>query len=133
MLLAAIGIRVGEALQLKLDDLNLDSDSSEVYVRGEYTKSGDRYPTFLTAEAKEAMIEWLKVRQAYLESSANGSRGLAKTKRLNDNRIFPFSLTVAEQMKEFYKKAGPYLLIDVPKDIAEMQTKFQNDLDELRE
>ena len=199
LFLAASGVRVGEALQLKLDDLNLDADPPEVYVRGEYTKSGDRYQTFLTSEAKEALLEWLKVRQAYLESSANRGRGLAKTKRLNDNRVFPFSLTVAEQMwrnaiekakmadrdsftnrhklhihmlrkfflsqckiavpesvaeawvghvgylddayrryskeqmREFYRKAEPYLLINVPKDIAEIQTKFQNDLDELRE
>ena len=199
LFLAASGIRIGEALKLRLEDVNLNADPPEVYVRGEYTKSGDKYSSFLTSEAKEALLEWLKVREGYLESAANRGRGLGRAKQQRDPRLFPFSPRVAEQMwqnairkaglaekdaytnrhklhihmlrkwflsqaklgapnemveawaghsgylddayrryskeqmREYYKRAEPYLLINVPKDISEIQTKFQRDVDQLRE
>jgi len=198
LFLASSGIRVGELLKLKLNDVDMTTDPPAVYVRGEYTKSGDKYVTFLTSEAREALTEWLKVRNAYLESALNRGRGLKKLKQQEDARLFPLSLTVAEQMwqncirkanlaekdsstnrhklhihmlrkyflsqakiaapeniveawaghsgyldeayrrygmeqmREFYKKAEPYLLVSIPKDISQIQTKFQNDMDELR-
>lgn len=199
LFLTSSGVRVGEALKLRLNDVDLTKDPSEVYVRGEYTKRGDKYSSFISSEAREALIEWLKVRENYLESAVNRGRGLGKTKSQMDDRIFPFSETIAEQMfrnavkkaglaekdnftnrhtlhihmlrkfflsqakiaapesvveawaghsgyldeayrrysreqlREFYKKAEPYLLISVPKDIAEIQSKFQKDLDQMRE
>jgi hypothetical protein len=38
-----------------------------------------------------------------------------------------------DQLREYYKKAEPYLLVNVPRDISEIQTKFQKDVDLLRE
>jgi len=38
-----------------------------------------------------------------------------------------------EQMRDFYKKAESYLFINIPKDISEIQSKFQKDVDELRQ
>lgn len=199
LFLAASGIRIGEALQLKLEDLDLNSDPPMVNVRGEYTKAGDKYFSFLTSEAKEALQEWLKVRESYLSSSENRGRGLGRMKETMDSRVFPFSQSVAQQMwrnamakaglatkdsstgryklhihmlrkwflsqgklaapeslveawaghsgylddayrrysmeqhREYYKKAEPYLLIGVPRDISEIQSKFQKDVDQLRD
>jgi len=199
LLLASSGMRIGEALQLRLDDVDLNTDPPTVTVRGEYTKSGDKYVTFMTAEAKEALVEWLKIRGDYLKTSRCRGRGLGRIKNLGDPRVFPFSKYVAEQMwrnairkaemaerdkftnrhklhihmlrkfflsqaklavpetvaeawaghsgylddayrrysmeqmRRLYKKAEPYLLVAVPKDIAEIQTTFQNELDKLRE
>lgn len=98
------GIRVGEALQLELDDIDLKSEPIKVNVRGEYAKTGDPYYSFIGQEAKESLTEWLKVRGQYLLSSAKRGRGLAKTgdgrgvKPIEDNRIFPFSFSVATSM-----------------------------------
>ena len=198
LMLASSGIRVGEALQLRLDDVDLTSDLPTITVRGEYTKSGDKYVTFMSREAKEALVEWLKIREDYLKTSRYRGRGLGRIKTLDDPRIFPFSKFVAEemwrnairkaemaekdkftnrhklhihmlrkfflsqaklavpetvaeawaghsgyldeayrrysmdQMRHLYRKAEPYLLINVPRDIAEIQTTFQSELDELR-
>ena len=55
LFLASSGIRIGEALKLRLEDVNLNVDPPTVTVRGEYTKSGDSYMSFLTSEAKEAL------------------------------------------------------------------------------
>ena len=201
LFLASTGMRMGEALQITLDDLNLEADPPTVLVRQQYTKTGAQYYTFLTTEAKEALTEWLKVREAYIKSSLNRGRGLAKTapgrgiKSPEDRRLFPFSQFVAEQMwynalsksqnetrdkstnrrtlhihmlrkwflsqaklaapenvveawaghigylddayrrytkqqlAELYKKVEPYLLINVPKDVVEIQSSFKNELE----
>jgi integrase len=198
LFLASSGIRIGEALKLRLEDVNLNVDPPTVTVRGEYTKAGDTYITFISSEAREALEQWLRVRESYLESAANRGRGLGKTKHTADPRVFPLSQTVAEQMwytviekaglnhkdpstgryklhvhmlrkfflsqaklavpenlveawaghsgyldeayrrysldqmREYYKKAEPYLLINIPRDISQIQSRFQKDVDELR-
>jgi integrase len=199
LLLASSGVRIGEALQLKLEDVDLSVDPPTVTVRGEYTKSGDAYTTFMSSEAKEALEQWLRVRESYIQSAANRGRGLGRTKHVEDPRLFPFSVSVAEQMwytaiekaglnsrdpstgryrlrihmlrkwfisqaklaapeniveawaghsgyldeayrrytrqqlAEYYRKAEPYLLIHVPSDVHELQTKTQRDIQELRD
>jgi len=199
LFLASSGVRVGEALRLRLEDINLNVDPPTVTVRGEYTKSGDTYTTFITSEAKEALEQWLRVRESYIHSAANRGRGLGRTKHVEDPRLFPFSTAVAEQMwytaiekaglnhkdpstgryklrihmlrkwflsqaklaapeniveawaghsgyldeayrrytrqqlAEYYKKAEPYLLVHVPEDIHELQTKTRKDVEELRD
>jgi len=67
--LLSSGMRIGEALQLKLDDLELDKDPVKVNIRGEYTKTGNKRITFISQEAKEVILEWLKVRSQYIESA----------------------------------------------------------------
>ena len=204
LFLASSGIRIGEALQLRMSDIDLEHDPPKVTVRGEYTKAGDTYITFISKEAKTALEEWLKVRDEYLRSAQNKGKGLQKTgygrglKGEEDDRIFPFSDNVAHsmwtnalrkagleekddgtkrrtlhihmlrkffmsqmkliipkvivealaghtgyldeayrrytisQIAEYYKKGEPYIYINVPKEIQEIQTGFQKDLNELR-
>jgi len=109
LFLASSGIRIGEALQLKLSDIDLEHDPPKVTVRGEYTKAGDTYITFITKEAKTALGEWLKVREAYMRSAVHRGIGFGR-QRLRpeeDKRIFPFSDTVAHDMwVRALKKAG---------------------------
>lgn len=113
LLLSSSGIRVNEALQLSLDDIKWDSEPVEITVRGEYTKTGDAYYSFITREAKDALLEWLKVREDYLKSAKNRGRGLAKfsdgrgLKSVADDRVFPFDYVVATQMwNNALRKAG---------------------------
>ena len=73
-------MRIGEALQLELDDIDLDSDPAKISIRGEYTKSGDPRYTFISGETKEHILEWLKYRTEYLKSASKRSR-YGKTRR----------------------------------------------------
>jgi integrase len=70
LFLLSSGIRVGEVLQLKLADVQLDAYPPVVNVRGEYAKEGDYYRSFLSSEAKEALLEFMKERPAYIRSAA---------------------------------------------------------------
>lgn len=204
LFLVSSGIRIGEALQLRMGDIDLDHDPPKVTVRGEYTKAGDAYITFISKEARTALEEWLKIKDEYLESARNRGRGISKTgygrgvKNGEDDRIFPFSSLVAhsmwanalkkagleerdngtkrrtlhihmlrkffmsqlklvipevivealaghtgyldeayrrytcKQIAEYYRKGEPYLYINVPREIREIQTGFQRDLNQLQ-
>lgn len=90
--LASSGMRIGESLQLELDDIDLDSDPPRISIRGEYTKSGDPRYTFISGETKEHILEWLKYRTEYLKSASKRSR---YGKTTEDTRLFPFSMSNA--------------------------------------
>jgi len=53
LVLVSSGMRIGEALQVKLDDVDSDHDPPEVNIRRGYTKSGRPRITFISSEAKE--------------------------------------------------------------------------------
>jgi len=88
LLLESSGMRIGEALNSNIDDLNLEEKTARIQIRGEITKSGNSRHAFISSEAKEALTEWLKVREAYLEAAVRKSQLYAKSG--NDSRIFPF-------------------------------------------
>ena len=59
LLLAATGMRAGEALSIRIKDLDLDSHPSKLFVRGEYTKTRMDRIIFLTDEAAGQLKSWL--------------------------------------------------------------------------
>jgi integrase len=196
--LASSGVRLSEALKLRIENVNFNVDPVQISVPGAITKSGNGYTTFITSEAKELLEQWLKVRESYIESAINRGAGLGRIKNREDPRLFPFSRAVAEQMwytaiekaglnhkdpstkryrlhvhmlrkwfisqaklvvpeslveswaghsvgldqaytrysleqmREYYKKAEPYLMLNIPRGISEIQSKFQKDVDDLR-
>ena len=106
--LESSGIRIGEALGSNIDDLYLNENPARIQIRGEITKTGNSRHAFISRETKEALIEWLKVREDYLKSAVGKSHlyqkrlkikykdektGEIKTKE--DPRIFPFDPTTA--------------------------------------
>jgi len=86
--LSSSGMRIGECLSLTPKDVELDKDPSRVNLLGEYTKSGNPRVTFISKEAREAVLEWLKVRRDYLRAAAAKSHRYGKSKE--DERLFPF-------------------------------------------
>jgi integrase/recombinase XerD len=59
MLLAATGMRAGEALSIRIKDLDLDSNPSKLSVRGEFTKTRMDRTIFLTDEVAHQLKSWL--------------------------------------------------------------------------
>ena len=87
--LASSGMRIGEAGELKLEDVDLSHEPTRVNIRGEYTKSGNPRVSFISREATETIIEWLKVRSEYLEAAVAKSHLYKKSK--DDSSLFPFT------------------------------------------
>lgn len=112
--LASSGMRIGEALQITLDDIDLSKSPGQITIRGEYTKSGDLRSIFVSEEAKQTLKEWLKHRESYLGSAVNRNNGLVEkgkgeNKNLEDDRVFPFSdSTVRYIWENCLSKAGYY-------------------------
>lgn len=77
LFLLSTGARIGAAIQLKMGDINLDSDPPEVNIREEYTKGevGGRVMWF-SYEARDAIIEWHKARLFKQKPSYYGSYDL---------------------------------------------------------
>jgi len=87
--LASSGMRIGECLKLGIEDVELNLEPARVNIRAEYTKTGNKRITFISKEAKEAIAEWLKVREKWLHSAVGKSH--IQPKNLEDKRLFPFS------------------------------------------
>ncbi len=101
--LASSGMRIGEALSITIDDIDLAAKPATILIRGEYAKTGEHRLTYASREAVESLDEWLRVRVQYLKAAMNKNNGLVnsgigKTKNENDNRVFPFSQAVAEYL-----------------------------------
>jgi integrase len=88
LMLESSGMRIGECLRIKPEDLDLESDPVRVNIRGEYTKTGNSRVTFISREAGETVREWVKVRKEYLDSASARSR---YDKSTDDSRLFPFT------------------------------------------
>ncbi len=121
LFLVSSGIRIGEALKLRLNDVTLDAVPPVVYVRGETAKEGDYYISFISSEAKEALQEWVKQRESYMADAArrtaeciSHSRGryhVPRTKESlpSEDTLFPFSYMSANvAIRRALKAAGLY-------------------------
>jgi integrase len=96
MTLLSSGMRIGEALKLKLNDIDLNKNPVEVSIRAEYTKTGNRRMTFLSTEAKEKIIQWLRMRNDYIFSSRK--KHFTNARHDKDLRLFPYSESTARDM-----------------------------------
>jgi len=105
LMLASSGMRIGEASQIKVSDVDLTSDPPRINIRGGYTKTGNSRFTFISTESREAIHEWLKIRDDYLKTSVGRSSKYKKSS--DDDRLFPFETATARFMwKSAIEKAG---------------------------
>lgn len=98
LLLSSSGIRIGEALQIEVSDIDFDSKPVKVNVRGEYTKTKEPRCSFISKETERVLLEWLKERESYIKTSVGRGRGLGIEKSVEDERVFPFSSFTARSM-----------------------------------
>lgn len=96
LLLSSSGMRIGEALQLTIKDVDLTKTPVEVRIRdngGERTtKGGESRTAYISAEAKEQLIAWMEYRGTYL------SQNTKLTAATDEERIFPFTQSNVLQM-----------------------------------
>ncbi len=56
----ASGMRLGEIVQLKISDIDFESNPTRIRVRGETSKGRENRETFLTSEATKSLKDYLK-------------------------------------------------------------------------
>jgi integrase len=107
--LMSSGMRIGELLALRMEDVGWENDPVDVTIREETAKNKRERYTFLSPEAVDGLKEWLKVRDRWMLSATNRGKGIGQTKRLDDDRIFPFSqMTINRMFKNALISAGMY-------------------------
>jgi integrase len=94
--LASSGMRIGEAEQLRIGDVELEKDPAQINIRGAYTKTNTSRIAFISTEAKECLKDWLKRREGYIKTAASKSKHAEKS--MQDDRLFPFTETNAYVM-----------------------------------
>ena len=99
LFLVSSGARIGETLQLKKQDLELDANPPRAHIRAEYTKGGVGARTvYFSYEARDAIKEWLKVKDTMKKVTGESFAG---------DKVFPWNSHTARFM--FYlacDKAG---------------------------
>jgi len=96
LMLASSGRRIGELLALTLEDVNIDVTPATIKVKkglvgkeiNAPTKTKQTTVCFISEEAKQAYITWLKERPRYLERACKISK---YDKDANDPRVFPMT------------------------------------------
>ena len=108
--LCTSGMRIGELLKLEEDCIHLDHDPPYIFLPGKITKNGYSRFTFITNEAKKAIISWQRVKKDYLkrvQHKNNLPDVINRERDMNDPRLFPFSYSpVSERWRYFMKIIG---------------------------
>ena len=99
LFLLSSGCRVGESVQLKTYDLDLESDPPRAFIRAEYTKNGVGARTvFMSYEARDTIKDWLKIKDTI--KKRNG-------KPFKKDMVFDWAINTARYMWDrAIEKAG---------------------------
>ena len=87
------GMRRGEITQIAVSDVDFDSRPTEIYISEDISKNDEERIAFVSDEATGYLLEWLKQREKYLQTTSkriNKQKGPIHNKDVNDNRLFPF-------------------------------------------
>jgi len=110
LVIASSGMRIGEAIKLKIKDIDLNSTPTKITVR--YTgpnsvKNKSSRVTFISNEATVALKEWLRIRDESLATSTKRSNLPGRAKQSNDDRLFFCSTqNVRKIWNRLLEKAG---------------------------
>jgi len=89
LFLLSTGCRIGETLQLKVEDLKLEEDPPSANIRPEYTKKGVGGRTvWMSYEARDAIESWLKIKDSMRKRGGTGDY---------KGSVFPFGYTAAQK------------------------------------
>lgn len=104
LFLLSTGCRIGEALQLKVSDLDLDADPPRAHIRPEYTKGGyGGRIVFFTYEARNTIREYLNTK--FLVNKRMPKRiynpklhTYIHPRKSYDDRVWDFNYSTAREM-----------------------------------
>jgi integrase len=108
MMQISSGCRVGEILSLTDSSIKLFPDHGILYLKGNKTKNKKSRISFINKETVELLNQWIDYRNKYIQGVVGRSRGRFQVNG-NTNKIFPFSLSNAENcFRRVLKKAGMF-------------------------
>ena len=126
LLLAATGMRATEALSIRICDLDLESNPSKLFVRGEYTKTRSDRTILLTQEVAQQLKYWLEYkyrtrRVSFYEKNTHKSTSEYRTPPKLDYHLV-FSMNASSK---------GYLRVSIRSLYVELRSAFGKTLDHL--
>jgi integrase len=109
LMLLSSGMRIGELCSIKIQNVYMNENPVRIDIPSNFTKTGERRTTFISNEAKNFLVEWLKIRQGYMQLVKNRTKNLPTKLKIpeNDNRLFPFAtITAWKRWVKMCKRAG---------------------------
>ncbi len=105
LVLVSSGMRIGELVQLTIDDINFDSKPTKIRIRAETTKTRTQRDTFITTEATIALKDYLKRYHGWIDGEQNVhlrnipifGRTSISTGKLRDNNKLKTSKVLASK------------------------------------
>jgi integrase len=115
IMMVSSGMRIGEAVRVRMSDIDLDADVGVIRVRT--TKSGNPRVTFCNNEAVILIREWITIRPRYMNYLKTRYYWHHKNAKIEgDDRLFPCGVPTAEaKMKRLLVRAGRWKLDPVTK------------------
>ena len=107
------GFRIDEALEITKDDFRYKDEKgnllspAKIIIRQNVAKNDTPRITYVTDEARDMILEWLKIRDEYLIAAVTRLAKLHIPKKLDDDRLFPYAYVTAWNMwSRLLQKAG---------------------------
>lgn len=109
LVLASSGLRIGELLSLSMSDINMNMEPAMLTVRAENSKNGQARYTFMTSEAKDAVVDYLNVREKYIVRADKHAEVLGVSPRKETDLLFPVTDSSVNKLWEtMLRNAGLY-------------------------
>jgi len=89
--LLSSGMRIGEAVRIKINDVDFENSPTRINLRSNITKTKKPRIVFISDEATIYVKEFLRHHDSYMRSACNRLNIPGKTKNLEDDRVFPFN------------------------------------------
>lgn len=91
LFLVSSGARIGETMQLRIEDFHLDADPPRATIRSEYTKGGMGGRTvYYSYEARDAINDWLRIKDEIGKRTGEGT--------YKSDKMFPWNTDSARYM-----------------------------------
>jgi integrase len=100
LFLASTGMRATEALSVRNKDIDWEADPAKVYIRGEFTKTGQDRFMFLTSEMVQQLKAWYEYKYRDRRTVHADARGRVKSTLINPVQK-PEDLVFAVYHKDF--------------------------------
>lgn len=120
--LSSSGMRIGETVQLRISDIDLNNEPARIFVPAHITKTDAARVCFISNEARDVLKEWLCKKTEHIDDNVNKHEmtprdyflkaSLAKcniptTKTIDDDRVFPFTAQLARKVwNRLLQKSG---------------------------
>lgn len=129
LVMCSSGIRESELCKVTMDDIDFESDPVMIKISAKIAKNKKKRITFMSDEARDAVLDWMRFRKKYVATNLKKFAGLKRylenkySREINgveEDRIFPWTPKTARyrwnkllekaELNEKDKATGDYVL-----------------------